>query len=81
MDSVQRGEAAKRILNDDIFQEAVSQVASAVTSRWSVENDPDKREELWAQQKALTSVVTNLTAAMESGKYDRVKLDSDSWYK
>lgn len=80
-DAIARAEVAKRILEDEVFTSAVADVAKAITRQWSVETNAEKREELWAQQRALTNVINNLTACMQDGEMKKLKMDKKGLFR
>lgn len=81
-DEVSKGNAANRVLEDAVFQEAVVEVSKALVAEWSISKNPVRREELWAQQAALTKVVDNLNAYVQNGEMQKRITDSrETWYK
>lgn len=75
-DEVTRGNVAKRILEDQVFLDAVAEVSKVLVDEWSTSQNKDRREELWAQQSALTKVVENLTAYMYNGEMQKRVTDT-----
>ena len=72
----EKGNNAKRIIEDQAFLDAVSNVTSAVMFEWENETKTARREELWLHQKVIKSVVNNLYYAMENGEIAKNKLDT-----
>ena len=72
-DEMNRGEQARRIVEDPLFAEAFAQIERECFDAWkgSGWKDADKREALYRQLKALGEVRTRLTAVMEGGKVAR----------
>lgn len=81
-DDVSKGNAASRVLEDAVFLEAVQEVSKVLVDEWSKSTNPKRREELWAQQAALTKVVENLTAYVQNGEMQkRLTEEKEKWYK
>jgi hypothetical protein len=72
-DEMSRGEAARRIIEDPLFDEAFQTIERECFEAWkgSGWKDADRREALYRQLKALGEVRTRLTAVMEGGKVAR----------
>lgn len=73
MDDQSKAVAAQRILEDAVFNEAVSAYVKQLTGEWGRETDPVRREQLWNQQHALTMVLTNLRIIMDKGYVKKIK--------
>ena len=69
-DSIDRGKIAERILDDEVFKNAVSDYSKALVREWEVATKTERREELWQQMNALKSVVSNLGGYMQNAKWD-----------
>lgn len=76
-DEINRGEQARRILEDELYVEAVTAVERDCFEAWKATkwNEQDKRESIYRQLKALGEVQTRLTATLEGGKIARSLLD------
>lgn len=72
-EDINRGERARRILEDELFVEAVAQIERECFEAWKAASwkEADKREALYRQMKALGEVQTRLRAIMEGGKVAR----------
>tara|TARA_R110000851_G_scaffold109332_2_gene231600 strand:- start:902 stop:1150 length:249 start_codon:yes stop_codon:yes gene_type:complete len=80
-DEVSRGNASRRILEDTAFTDAVSEYSRQITLQWSQAKTVAVREELHAQQLALTNVVNNLSGYMQSADYILKKDNKDGFFK
>jgi len=74
----QRGESARRILEDPLFREAVEVIRQDILAQWqaSPARDTQGRETLWLSTKLLDKLVMQLTGVMESGVLARATLAS-----
>ena len=82
IDEISRGTTAERILEDEVFKEAVSEVSKRLVEEWSTSHNKERREELWAQQHALTKVVENLATFMQNGEMQKRLTDTkEGWFK
>ena len=70
-DQIVYGDNAKRILEDETFIDALSEVATDISMQWQQENCSEKREQLWMEQKCLTSIVNKLGAAIDNAAIAR----------
>ena len=80
-DEVSKGNAARRILEDEAFTDAVSEYSRQITLQWSQAKTVAVREELHAQQLALTNVVNNLSGYMQSADYILKRDNKDGFFK
>ncbi|MDC1406045.1 hypothetical protein N8314_00660 [Akkermansiaceae bacterium] len=80
-DEISRGNAARRILEDDAFKDAVAEYSRQITLQWSQAKTVAVREELHAQQLALTNVVNNLSGYMQSADFLLRKENKDGFFK
>lgn len=58
----QRGERAKQLLDNRVFNEAVMDCRQALMEQWATESKSDKRETLFHQVQALDDVYGTLEA-------------------
>jgi len=67
---IQRGELAKRILEDPIFVEAVQKVSSELRQEWlsSPIRDTEGREKIYMMEKMLNVLLVQIKSVMETGK-------------
>jgi Skp family chaperone for outer membrane proteins len=70
MDSTKRASAAKALLADPVFQEAVQEYSKQLVQEWEQCTKKERREELWAHQAALKAVVNNLAGFVQSRDYE-----------
>jgi hypothetical protein len=66
----QRGQQAKRILEDEIFVEAVQKVSAELDLEWinSPIRDTEGREKIYMMRKMLNVLLVQLQSVMETGK-------------
>lgn len=74
-EEIERGQRAKRLIEDSMLQEAIQELANGLMEVWQSEQDKAKRDELWRQQRALTDVVNNLLGVMTNGEFVAKKLE------
>jgi hypothetical protein len=76
-DEMDRGEAARRIVEDPLFVDSFAEIERECFEAWKASGwkDADKREALYRQLKALGEARTRLTAVMEGGKVARSLAD------
>jgi hypothetical protein len=69
-EELQRGETARRILDDPLFIEAVESIRAEITQQWnqSPARDTEGRERLYLSRKMLDKIELNLASVMDSGK-------------
>ena len=67
---IQRGDQAKRILEDDLFIEAVQKIRSDLNQEWlnSDLKNSEQRENIFVMRRMLELVVMQLQSVMETGK-------------
>lgn len=58
----QRGERAKKLIFDRVFEEAVKDCRQGLMEQWSIERNQDKREDFYHQIQALDNIVETLEA-------------------
>ena len=66
----QRGQQAKRILEDPIFVEAIQKVSQELDQEWinSPIRDTEGRERIYMMKKMLNVLHVQLKSVMETGK-------------
>ena len=79
-DVIARGEAAKRILEDQIFKDATTEYSKQLVHAWEHAETTFRREELHQQMTALKAVVNNLAGFMSNGNYE-LKAKKKGWLK
>ncbi len=67
---IQRGQQAKRILEDPIFVEALQKVSQELDQEWinSPIRDTEGREKIYMMRKMLGVLHVQLQSVMETGK-------------
>jgi len=67
---IKRGDQAKRILEDDLFIEAVQKIRSDLNQEWlnSDLKNSEQRENIFVMRRMLELVVMQLQSVMETGK-------------
>jgi len=67
---IQRGDQAKRILEDELFIEAVQKIRSDLNQEWlnSDLKNSEQRENIFVMRRMLELVVMQLQSVMETGK-------------
>jgi len=67
---IQRGQQAKRILEDPIFVEALQKVSQELDQEWinSPIRDTEGREKIYMMKKMLNVLHVQLQSVMETGK-------------
>lgn len=78
MDSVQRANNAKRILDDELYQEAFNALRDEILGRWehSLANEDSTRETLWLSLQLLERLRRHLESVITTGKLDSVQKES-----
>src|SRR5574343_1759152 len=77
---ISRGNLAKVVLDNPIYQEAFSQLREQILREWqeSPARDQEGREKLWTSLKLLERTKVNLEQVMETGKLARIQLQEQS---
>jgi hypothetical protein len=70
-----RGEQAKRILEDEIFVEAVQKIRQDLQIEWlnSELQNTEQRENIFVMRRMLEVVLVQLQSVMETGKLSQKK--------
>ena len=65
----QREEHAKRLLNDELFQEAFDVLKEDLMGRWSQSGSTDleARESIWLAMRLLDKIHGHITSIVETG--------------
>lgn len=69
-----RGEHAKRLLEDSLLTEAFDKVDEAIVRDWREVADPEQRERLWLMLHLLGKVKGHLITVIDGGTLARDKL-------
>lgn len=67
---LKRSDQAKRILEDEIFIEAVNKIRSELNTEWlnSDIKDSEQRENIFVMRRMLEVVLMQIRSVMETGK-------------
>ena len=67
---IKRSDQAKRILEDEIFIEAVNKIRSELNTEWlnSDIKDSEQRENIFVMRRMLEVVLMQIQSVMETGK-------------
>ena len=67
---IQRGQQAKRILEDPIFVEALQKVSQELDQEWinSPIRDTEGRERIYMMKKMLNVLLVQIKSVLETGK-------------
>lgn len=70
-----REEDAKRLLENDLFQEAFETLRTELMTRWenSTSNETEAREQIWLGLQLLQRVRRHLESILETGQLDRAR--------
>ena len=68
---IERGDRAKEVLDNAIYQEAYVAVEQELIRLWKLEKSTEARESLWLEQRLLSKVRTRLETVMASGTLER----------
>jgi len=70
-----REEEAKRLLENDLFQEAFETLRTELMTRWenSSSNETEAREQIWLGLQLLQRVRRHLESILETGQMDRIR--------
>jgi hypothetical protein len=75
-EELQRGENARRILDDPLFVEAIATIREEINHQWqkSPARDTDGRERLYLSRKMLDKIEGHLQSVMASGRLAQATL-------
>tara|TARA_Y100000592_G_C5370254_1_gene268177 strand:+ start:587 stop:817 length:231 start_codon:yes stop_codon:yes gene_type:complete len=67
---IKRSDQAKRILEDEIFIEAIQKIRTELNSEWlnSDPKDSEQRENIFVMRRMLEVVLMQIRSVMETGK-------------
>lgn len=76
---IERGNRAKQILNDDVYQESFEQQEKDIIKLWkeSVNEDAEFRERLWYQYQGLIGAQEHLKRILGEGKSAETRIRKD----
>lgn len=66
-DRIRDGNAADRLLRDEIFLHSSKRLTLQWAADWAAEESPDARERLWYKQKALAEIREDLRSLVQDG--------------
>ena len=74
MTDLQREEHAKRLLNDELLQEAFDTLREDLMSRWihSGSTDSEARESIWLAIRLLERIDGHIKAIIETGNMNKI---------
>jgi len=74
MTDLQREEHAKRLLNDELLQEAFDTLREDLMSRWSHSGSTDleARESIWLAIRMIEKIDGHLKSIVETGNMDKM---------
>lgn len=68
-----RGQAAKDLLEHPLLKEALADIRETITRTWEESSDAQLREELWYSLKAANRLEMYLTTILDNQKLDLAK--------
>lgn len=78
-DELRRGEQARQLLQNEIYQDAIAQVRQAIIDKWisAPMRDIEGQHELKLMLKLLGDVTGYLQTTMETGKMAQIQVESE----
>ena len=75
---VQRGELARQVIENPIYQEAMTATKAKLFDEWASTKwyQHKKRQEIWRMYRAAESVESSISRVMTAGKFGRQTIDS-----
>lgn len=73
-EKVVRGEHAKALADNPLLRKSIAVIKQAIFEEWEVAEDQETRDELWRQQKAVTSFEGVLLGYIQTGEIARKQL-------
>ena len=77
MNSIERGERAKELLDNPLVEEALIRIKEFLVEEWATNTDSQAREELWFTLKGLERFKNYFEAAVSSGQYDLAQYSNE----
>lgn len=71
MDAETKGERARQILENEVYQDAVLSAKQRIKDEWGSEPGAEARERLWHKLKAIDALTTELTIIQGNGAVER----------
>lgn len=75
-EEISRGERARQILQDQMFQEAITAIKGENYKDYLASTDSNERDEIWRQAQAIQKLEQRLESVMQSGIMARQTLDN-----
>lgn len=76
MNDIQRGEAAKRILNDEVVLEAFEQIELGLMQVWRQARSTEDREEVWYTLRGFELFKQCFETTISNGQFEQIKNDT-----
>ena len=78
-DELRRGEQARQLLQNEIYQDAIAQVRQAIIDKWisAPMRDIEGQHELKLMLKLLGDVTGYLQTTLETGKMAQIQVESE----
>ena len=73
MDAETKGERAKQILENEVYQGAVEDAKRGLKDKWGMEPSAEARENLWHRLQAIDTVTEQLKIYHGTGAVERMK--------
>ena len=70
MNSREKANQANAILNNEVFTEIVKKTKEGLIFQWTIAETPDEREQCWVKLNALSSILEDLEATIQSDKIE-----------
>ena len=70
MNSREKANQANAILNNEVFTEIVKKNKEGLIFQWTIAETPDEREQCWVKLNALSSILEDLDATIQSDKIE-----------
>lgn len=78
-DELRRGEQARQLLNNELYQDAVAQVRQAIIDKWisAPMRDIEGQHELKLMLKLLGDLTGYIQTTLETGKMAQIQVESE----
>lgn len=78
-DELRRGEQARQLLNNELYQDALAQVKQAIIDKWisAPMRDLEGQHELKLMLKLLGDLTGYIQTTLETGKMAQIQLESE----
>jgi hypothetical protein len=68
-EALERGREARRILDSEVYAEAVDSARARAVEEWQATMDPQEQYAAWAKARALSAVADELRRIISEGEY------------